>query len=73
MSKTEKNIQIFETEKMINGKVVLELTTKKAKLGMIELGDSRYIAIYPNGERFRASSQDEAVNLLIRNFHLHLS
>lgn len=73
MSKTEKNIQIFETEKMVNGKVMLELATKKTKLGMIELGDSRFIAIFPNGEQFRASSQDEAINLLIRNFHLHLS
>ena len=35
MSKKDKNIQITEEEKMVNGQLVTELTAKKSKLGQV--------------------------------------
>jgi len=71
VSKKDKTIQIIEEEKMINGQLVLELTTKKDKIGQVVTEAERFVAILPSGERFKVTTQDEAVDLLIRDYHLH--
>lgn len=71
MSKKDKNIQVIEEEKMINGQLVLELTTKKDKIGQVIAEANRFVAVLPSGERFKVTTQAEAVDLLIRDYHLH--
>lgn len=71
MARKEKNIEIFEEEKMVNGNVVLELKTEQDKIGTVEQDGNRFVVLLPNGETFKASSQKEAVNILIRDYHLH--
>ncbi|KRL00126.1 DUF2969 domain-containing protein [Liquorilactobacillus capillatus] len=71
MARREKNIEVFEEEKMVNGNVVLELKTEQNEIGSVTQDGKRFVASLPNGETFKASSQKEAVNILIRNYHLH--
>lgn len=76
MSKKDKNIQITEEEKMVNGQLVTELTAKKSKLGQViadqVIADQdKFIAVLPSGERFNVKTENEALDLLIRDFHLH--
>ena len=71
MSKKDKNIPVIEEEKMINGQLVLQLTTKKDKIGQVIAEANRFVAVLPSGERFKVTTQAEAVDLLIRDYHLH--
>ena len=72
MSKREKNIEILEVEKIIDNNTITELTTKDQEvIGRILQGGKRYIAELKNGETFRVSSQAEAMEILLREYHLH--
>ncbi|GAJ26063.1 hypothetical protein JCM15457_974 [Liquorilactobacillus sucicola DSM 21376 = JCM 15457] len=71
MARREKNVEIFEEEKMVNGNIVLELKTEKNELGSVRQDGNRFVVLLPNGETFKASSQKEAINILIRDYHLH--
>ena len=73
VSKKEKNIQIIEEEKMINGSLVLELTIKNESLGTITRDGKRFVVTLPNGEQLKVTTQNEGVNVLIRDYHLHRS
>lgn len=71
MSKREKNIEITETQKMVKGKVVVELTLKNESLGTVWQDERKYIAKLPSGEEFRVATQEEGFDVLIRDYHLH--
>lgn len=71
MSKREKNIEIIENEKMINGDVILELSVRHKSVGTVRFSGKEYVAKLPNGEQFRSRNQDDAESFLIRNYHLH--
>lgn len=72
MSKREKNIEILEVEKIVDNNTITELTTKDQEvIGRILQDGKRYIAELKNGETFRASSQAEAMEILLREYHLH--
>ena len=78
MSKREKNIEILEVEKIVDNNTITELTTKDQEvIGRIlqdEIKNSdekRYIAELKNSETFRVSSQAEAMEILLREYHLH--
>ncbi len=71
MSKREKNIQIIENEKMVNGQLVTELTIKDESLGTVSQDGKRFVAKLPSGEEFRVATQNEGIDVLIRDYHLH--
>ncbi|MYZ28512.1 DUF2969 family protein [Ligilactobacillus salivarius] len=72
MSKREKNIEILEVEKIVDNNTITELTTKDQEvIGRILQDKKRYIAELKNGETFRVSSQAEAMEILLREYHLH--
>lgn len=72
MSKREKNIEILEVEKIVDNNTITELTTKDQEvIGKILKDGKRYIAELKNGETFRVSSQAEAMEILLREYHLH--
>ena len=72
MSKREKNIEILEVEKIVDNNTITELTTKDQEvIGRIFQDGKRYIAELKNGETFRVSSQAEAMEILLREYHLH--
>ena len=72
MSKREKNIEILEFEKIVDNNTITELTTKDQEvIGRILQDEKRYIAELKNGETFRVSSQAEAMEILLREYHLH--
>lgn len=72
MSKREKNIEILEVEKIVDNNTITELTTKDQEvIGRILQDGERYIAELKNGETFRVSSQAEAMEILLREYHLH--
>ena len=72
MSKREKNIEILEVEKIVDNNTITELTTKDQEvIGRILQDAKRYIAELKNGETFRVSSQAEAMEILLREYHLH--
>lgn len=71
VSKKEKNIELQEVEKKQNGEVVVELQLGDITLGTIKPDNKRFLALLPNGESFRVNSKSEAINLLIRDYHLH--
>lgn len=72
MSKREKNIEILEVEKIVDNNTITELTTKDQEvIGRILQDRKRYIAELKNGETFRVSSQAEAMEILLREYHLH--
>ena len=72
MSKREKNIEILEVEKIVDNNTITELTTKDQEvIGRILKDEKRYIAELKNGETFRVSSQAEAMEILLREYHLH--
>lgn len=72
MSKREKNIEILEVEKIVDNNTITELTTKDQEvIGRILQDGKRYIAELKNGEIFRVSSQAEAMEILLREYHLH--
>ena len=72
MSKREKNIEILEVEKIIDNNTITELTTTDQEvIGRILQDGKRYIAELKNGETFRVSSQAEAMEILLREYHLH--
>ncbi|NYA64729.1 DUF2969 family protein, partial [Lactobacillus salivarius] len=51
---------------------ITELTTKDQEvIGRILQDGKRYIAELKNGETFRVSSQAEAMEILLREYHLH--
>lgn len=72
MSKREKNIEILEVEKIVDNNTITELTTKDQEvIGRILQDEKRYISELKNGETFRVSSQAEAMEILLREYHLH--
>ena len=72
MSKREENIEILEVEKIVDNNTITELTTKDQEvIGRILQDGKRYIAELKNGETFRFSSQAEAMEILLREYHLH--
>lgn len=71
MSRREKNIEIKEEEKIVDGETEIVLTIGSATLGSVRVSKIGFVALLPNGETFRTSSHDEAINLLIRDYHLH--
>ena len=72
MSKREKNIEILEVEKIVDNNTITELTTKDQEvIGRILQDGKRYIAELKNGETFIVSSQAEAMEILLREYHLH--
>ena len=72
MSKREKNIEILEVEKIVDNNTITELTTKDQEVsGRLLQDGQRYIAELKNGETFRVSSQAEAMEILLREYHLH--
>ncbi|MDN2452402.1 DUF2969 family protein [Lactobacillus sp. UCMA15818] len=71
MSHKEKNIEIKEEEKMVNGESEIILTIGSVTIGSVRVSKRGFVALLPNGETFKTSSHDEAVNLLIRDYHLH--
>ena len=72
MSKREKNIEILEVEKIVDNNTITELTPKDQEvIGKILQDGKRYIAELKNGETFRVSSQAEAMEILLREYHLH--
>lgn len=71
MSKKERNIQIIENEKMVNGNLVLELTIQDEVIGSVKQDGMRYIAVLSNGEELKLNSRSEAVDYLLRDYHLH--
>lgn len=72
VSKREKNIEILEVEKIVDNNTITELTTKDQEvIGRILQDEKRYIAELKNGETFRVSSQAEAMEILLREYHLH--
>ncbi|WP_304652835.1 DUF2969 domain-containing protein [uncultured Ligilactobacillus sp.] len=71
MSKKERNIQIIENEKMVNGDLVLELTIQDEVIGSVKQDGMRYIAVLSNGEESKLNSRNEAVDYLLRDYHLH--
>ncbi|KRN88997.1 DUF2969 domain-containing protein [Ligilactobacillus ceti] len=73
MSKKEKNIEISENLKKVQGKEVIELTLKNKVLGTIAQENGKFIAQLPSEEEFRVNSKNEAMGILIREFHLHSS
>ncbi|AUJ29966.1 MAG: DUF2969 family protein [Liquorilactobacillus hordei] len=71
MSRKEKNIEIKEEEKVVNGETEIVLTIGSVALGSVRVSTRGFVALLPNGETFKTSSHDEAINLLIRDYHLH--
>ncbi|MFT8458104.1 MAG: DUF2969 domain-containing protein [Liquorilactobacillus ghanensis] len=71
MSKKEKNIEVVEEEKSLNGQTILELKIAEKILGQVIPDGQRFQAVFPDKSIFRTVSQKEAVNLLLRNYHLH--
>lgn len=72
MSKKEKNIQIQENEKMLNGKQVYELVTQDGEVvGTVTEEESRFKAVNHNGEQMTLASRDEAYSWILRAYHLH--
>ena len=71
MSKKERNIQIIENEKMVNGNLVLDLTIQDEVIGSVKQDGMRYIAVLSNGEELKPNSRNEAVDYLLRDYHLH--
>lgn len=58
MSRKERNIEIIENEKMVNGELVLELTINSEVIGTIKQDQTRYRAILANGEELKLNSRD---------------
>jgi hypothetical protein len=71
VSKKEKNIEVVEEEKKLNGQTILELKIADNSLGQVIPDGQRFQAVFPNQSVFRTGSQKEAINLLLRNYHLH--
>lgn len=71
LSKKERNIQIIENEKMVNGNLVLELTIQDEVIGSVKQDGMRYIVVLSNGEELKLNSRNEAVDYLLRDYHLH--
>ncbi|KRL04172.1 DUF2969 domain-containing protein [Liquorilactobacillus oeni] len=71
MSKREKNIEVIEEDKEVNGQFETILKIGTVGVGTIKQEGARFVALFPNGESFKAVSHEEAVNLLIREYHLH--
>ncbi|WP_241258943.1 DUF2969 domain-containing protein [Ligilactobacillus pobuzihii] len=71
--KKEKNIEVIEEEKKVNGVVISQLTLGKESLGTIQQDGKRYVVHFPNGEETHTTSKTAAIDTLIREFHLHHS
>ena len=71
MSKREKNNEVVEEDKKVNNQIETSLKIGSIDIGVIKQDGKRFVALLPNGETFKAVSHEEAVNLLIREYHLH--
>ncbi|KRK10808.1 DUF2969 domain-containing protein [Ligilactobacillus pobuzihii] len=71
--KKEKNIEVIEEEKKVNGVVVSQLTLGKESLGTIQQEGKRYVVHFPSGEETHTTNKTAAIDTLIREFHLHHS
>ncbi|WP_281164702.1 DUF2969 domain-containing protein [Liquorilactobacillus sicerae] len=73
MSKKEKNIEVIEEKREENGQTIVELKIGKQSLGTIKPNSriNSFQALLPNGSVYHTNSQVEAVNLLLRDYHLH--
>ncbi|KRM86361.1 DUF2969 family protein [Liquorilactobacillus vini] len=73
MSKKERNIEVIEEEREENGQTIVELKIGKQSLGVIKLNSriNRFQALLPNGSIYHTNTRVEAVNLLLRDYHLH--
>lgn len=73
MSKKAKTIELVEDEKEVNGVVISELKLGQHSLGTVTpTADNKFIATLPDGDKFTVKSHEEAVNILIRHYHLHI-
>ncbi len=72
MSKKDKNIQITERERMVDGKLVSELVTARGDvIGTVFEDEPRFKAVLPNGEEFVLATVEEAYGCILREYHLH--
>ena len=55
----------------MDGNPATELKLGTESLGLVTEDGGKTVAVLPSGEKFRVSSQSEAITLLIRDFHLH--
>ncbi|WP_334115415.1 DUF2969 domain-containing protein [Ligilactobacillus sp.] len=72
MSKKDKNIQITEREKMVDGKLVSELVTARGDvIGTVLEDEDCFRAVLPDGEEFVLATREEAYGWILREYHLH--
>ncbi len=72
MSRKDKNIQITERERKVDGKLVSELVTERGDVigTVFEEGD-RFKAEVSGGGSLVLSSREEAYGWILREYHLH--
>lgn len=71
MARKERNIEIIANEKMDHGTLLTEYVVGKNVIGRVLPVDGAFQAKLPDGRQFKLPSEDEAVDFLIREYHLH--
>lgn len=70
MSNKNKSIEVTVEEVTVGANQVSQVLIGKKVVGSVEPDEKRYVAVV-NGERFRARSLDEGIELVLRQYHLH--
>ena len=71
VARKEKNIEIIANEKMDHGTLLTEYVVGEDVIGRVLPVDGAFQAELPDGRQFKLPSEDEAVDALIREYHLH--
>lgn len=70
VGRKEKTFQVIEQQRTENNVTVFEYFLKHKSLGLVKQTD-QYEAVLPDGSKVYAKTQEEALDYLIRHFHLH--
>lgn len=72
MARKAKNFEIIAMEKEVAGQAVTEYFLKKTSLGLVRpVAANKFAAELPDGATTVVKTNDEAVDVLIRHYHLH--
>ncbi|BAP86098.1 hypothetical protein LOOC260_115880 [Paucilactobacillus hokkaidonensis JCM 18461] len=71
MAKKDKTVEVTVKDTMRDQQPIQEVSIGKNVIGEIRPEGDRFIASVDGGESFRARSQEEGLELVLEEYHLH--
>ncbi|KIS04239.1 DUF2969 domain-containing protein [Paucilactobacillus wasatchensis] len=71
MAKKDKTVEVTVRDIMRDDQPIQEILIGKVVVGEVKPDGDRFVASVNDGEKFRARSQEEGLELVLQEYHLH--